>query len=87
MAHGAVRILLRLEGLVAIGLSVSLCADHGRGWLAFALLFLTPDLSLAGYLVGPRGGSTISTSCIPIRCRLLWHSSVSAPLLSSSRLL
>lgn len=32
-------------------------AHLGGSWLVFALLFLTPDLSMLGYLVGPRIGA------------------------------
>jgi hypothetical protein len=61
MAHGAVsgsvRIWLRLEGLAVLGLSLLLYARGGQSWLAFALLFLAPDLSLAAYAAGPRAGA------------------------------
>jgi hypothetical protein len=54
---GAVRAWLRAEGLAALALSVTLYWVLGAGWLWFALLFLLPDLSFAGYLAGPRIGA------------------------------
>lgn len=55
-ASGA-RTWLRCEGLVVLIGSVLLYHDLGRGWLLFALLFLTPDLSMLGYLAGNRAGA------------------------------
>ena len=52
-----VRLLLRLEGL-AIGIAaVLLYADGDHSWLLFALLILAPDLSFAGYALGPAAGA------------------------------
>ena len=54
---GAVRIVLRLEGLcVLIAASVAY-SKFGLGWGTFALYFLTPDLSFLGYLAGPKVGA------------------------------
>lgn len=54
---GAVRIVLRLEGLcVLIAASVAY-SKFGLGWGIFALFFLTPDLSFLGYLAGPKVGA------------------------------
>ena len=50
-------VLLRLEGAALLGASAALYADGGWSWLAYALLFLAPDLSLLGYLGGPRLGA------------------------------
>ena len=51
------RRLLHLEGLaVAIG-SLVLYFDAGYGWLLLVVLLLAPDLSMLGYLGGPRLGS------------------------------
>jgi hypothetical protein len=57
--HSAVRVWLRLEGIVAGLLAISLYAQQGGSWLAFAALFFVPDISCAGYLAGPRVGSAI----------------------------
>lgn len=56
-AGGGVRTLLRLEGLAVLALSVAAYAQFGAGWGWFALLFLLPDLSFLGYLVGSRVGA------------------------------
>lgn len=47
----------RLEGLALLVVSVLAYARFGEGWLLFAALFLTPDLSFLGYLAGPRLGA------------------------------
>jgi hypothetical protein len=54
---GGVRRWLRLEGLVALAVAAVLYHTTGSGWGWFALLFLLPDLSLVGYLAGPRAGA------------------------------
>jgi hypothetical protein len=47
------RLLLRLEGLaVAVG-AVVLYFHADYGWVLFAALILAPDLSFAGYALGP----------------------------------
>ena len=56
---GSVRALLRLEGLAAFAVAVALYAYNGFSWPAFALLFLTPDLSMLAYFAGPRLGAAI----------------------------
>jgi hypothetical protein len=48
---------LRVEGLAVLLLSLLLYAQHGLGWFLFALLLLVPDLSMTGYLAGPRWGA------------------------------
>ncbi len=48
---------LRLEGLAVVGLSALLYARTGAPWWLFAALWLVPDLSMLGYLAGPRLGS------------------------------
>src|SRR5262245_51418765 len=51
---GTPRLLLRLEGLGLFGLAILLSVWIGTPWWLFALLFLVPDLSFAGYLADPR---------------------------------
>jgi Domain of unknown function (DUF4260) len=53
----AVRLLLRLEQatLAAAGLAIFLVA--GGPWWLFPLLLLLPDVSMVGYLAGPRVGA------------------------------
>jgi hypothetical protein len=54
-----VRRLLRLEGVAAFAVSVALYAHAGFSWPVFALLFLSPDLSMLAYLAGPRFGAAV----------------------------
>lgn len=49
--------MLKLEELFLFGLSLCLFSGLDYGWSAYALLFLAPDLSMLGYLMGPRVGS------------------------------
>src|SRR5688500_14425325 len=46
--------LLRLEGLALFAAALAGYVYSGGGWLLFLVLFLAPDLSMAGYLAGPR---------------------------------
>jgi len=48
---------LRLEGLAVAVLSAVLYACSGASWWLFAVLWLVPDLSMAGYWAGPRWGA------------------------------
>lgn len=54
---GEPRAWLRAEGLAVLLLAAWLYARGGHSWGLFALLFLAPDVSLAGYLAGPRVGA------------------------------
>ena len=56
---GAVRTLLRLEGLVLFAGMTLLYAVWEGSWWVYALLFLVPDLSFAAYLAGPRAGAIV----------------------------
>jgi hypothetical protein len=56
-ATGGPRALLRLEGAVLLVAACLGYAQLGGGWGWFAALFLVPDLSMLGYLGGPRGGA------------------------------
>ncbi len=49
--------LLRLEGLAAAAAAAFLYHGTGASWWLFALLWLVPDLSMLGYLAGPRWGA------------------------------
>lgn len=53
------RWILRLEGLVALGAAVWVYRWLGHGWLLFALLFLTPDLFMLGYLKDQAVGARV----------------------------
>lgn len=54
---GAVALLLRLEGGAALVASIVAYHLLGGAWWMFFLLFLAPDLSMAGYLFGPKPGA------------------------------
>ncbi len=49
--------LLRLEELLLFGLALFLFSRLEYGWGWYALLFFAPDLSMLGYLAGPRVGA------------------------------
>lgn len=50
--------ILRIEGAVALVAAVLLWGLAGVGsWLVFALAFFVPDVSMIGYLKGPRVGA------------------------------
>jgi hypothetical protein len=50
-------ILLRAEGAALFVAATVAYAISGQSWLLFALLILAPDLSMLGYLAGPRIGA------------------------------
>lgn len=54
---GAVRFVLRLEGLCVLVAASAAYSKYGHGWGVFALFFLTPDVSFLGYLAGPKVGA------------------------------
>ena len=54
---GAVRWVLRLEGLVVLIAALLAYSRFGLGWGNFALFFLVPDISFFGYLAGLRVGA------------------------------
>lgn len=49
--------LLRAEGLAVFAAALVLYFDAGYGWVLLVALALAPDLSMAGYLAGPRAGA------------------------------
>jgi Domain of unknown function (DUF4260) len=54
---GGVGIALRLEGLAAVTAAMAVYARSDFSWLAFAILFLTPDIAMLGYFAGHRVGA------------------------------
>ncbi len=56
---GGVAVLLRLEGLAVFAAALAVYSHLGASWLAFAALFLAPDLAMAAYLGGPRLGASV----------------------------
>jgi hypothetical protein len=59
---GGVSLILRMEGLVVLVAGVWAYVRLGASWTTFALLFLTPDLSWLGYLLGRRVGAATYNS-------------------------
>jgi hypothetical protein len=43
--------------IAALAVSLALYAHAGYSWPVFALFLLAPDLSMLGYLAGPRAGA------------------------------
>ncbi|MFL5681160.1 MAG: DUF4260 domain-containing protein [Chloroflexota bacterium] len=52
-------IVLRVEGLAAFVAGVALFGSLRGEWLWLVPLLLLPDVSIAGYLSGPRVGATV----------------------------
>jgi len=48
---------LRLEGFVVLVVATLAYIELDASWWVFAILFLAPDLSMSGYLAGPRVGA------------------------------
>ncbi len=59
---GSVWVNLRVEGACILAASALAYAKFGYGWGTFALFFLAPDISLLGYLAGPRIGAALYNS-------------------------
>lgn len=49
-------LMQRLEGGVMLALGIAAYAWLGQPWWVFALLLLVPDVSMLGYLRGPKAG-------------------------------
>jgi Domain of unknown function (DUF4260) len=49
--------LLKIEGAALLAAAIAAYAFLGQGWLLFAGLILAPDVSMLGYLAGPRVGA------------------------------
>ena len=58
-ATGAVRWVLRLEGLCVLAASVFAYSRFGQGWGLFFACFLLPDLAFLGYAGGRRTGAIL----------------------------
>ncbi len=69
------RLLLHAEGLAVFIAAIALYAQQSGQWVAFALLLLTPDLSMIGYLVNTRVGAItynlVHTYTLPILLALM----------------
>lgn len=51
--------LLRGEAAVGAVLGVAIYDHLDKGWILFAVLILAPDLSMIGYVSGPRRGAAL----------------------------
>ena len=49
--------MLRAEGAALLAASAALYWANGGSWWLFALLLLAPDVSMLGYLAGPKVGA------------------------------
>jgi hypothetical protein len=56
---GQPRTYLRLEGLAVFAASLLFYRWRLEPWPTFLILFLVPDLSMLGYLAGPRVGARL----------------------------
>jgi hypothetical protein len=79
--------LLRLEGLAAAALAAVFYAQTGASWWWFAALWLAPDLSMLGYLIGSDIGARIYnaihsyiTPATLAVCGILLHSPTLLPI-------
>ena len=63
LQSSSITLLLRLEGLVAAAATAYLYARTGERWWIFAALWLTPDLSMLGYLLEPCRAARIYNVC------------------------
>jgi len=52
-------ILLKLEAALLFVATLLFYSHLHLSWLLFAILFLAPDLSMLGYLAGPRTGAAL----------------------------
>jgi Domain of unknown function (DUF4260) len=57
--RGTPRVILRLEAAIILVAALVAYAQVGSGWILFAVLFLIPDLSMLGYLLGRRIGAAV----------------------------
>jgi len=66
--------LLRIEGVALLILAIAVYARGGSSWVMFAILFLAPDISFAGYLMGARTGAlaynAVHSTVLPIALAL-----------------
>lgn len=57
MTRSAPKLFLHAEGLAVLAAACFVYGKLGSSWGTFALLFLAPDLSMLGYIAGPKPGS------------------------------
>ncbi|MDG5496285.1 DUF4260 domain-containing protein [Niveispirillum sp. BGYR6] len=59
MVNGTPKALLHLEALGLFAATLWAYGHQGGNWGLFAVLFLLPDLSMLGYLAGPKAGARL----------------------------
>ena len=59
MPPASVTHMLRIEGIAAFLAALAVYQGLGGNWWVFALLFLSPDLSMLAMLGGPQAGARI----------------------------
>ncbi|HET7091729.1 MAG TPA: DUF4260 domain-containing protein [Anaerolineae bacterium] len=77
--------LIRLEGLAVFVVSILLFGASNGTWWVYLLFFLAPDLSMLGYLRGPRTGAwvynLVHTYVAPIVVIVIGYAMKSDPML------
>lgn len=67
--------LLRIEGLLMLGASVTMYIVLGYSWLAFALLLFLPDVTILAYGINKRVGAaaynTVHSLALPLTLGLI----------------
>ena len=53
------KLLLHLEGLAVLTIAGFAYHRMGASWIEFAVLFLAPDISMAGYFFGRKTGAVV----------------------------
>ncbi|WP_214471487.1 DUF4260 domain-containing protein [Mesorhizobium sp. dw_380] len=75
-------LIIRLEWAVVAAAAVAFYASSGVSWWLFGLLILAPDLSMLGYLGGPRIGAVAYNALhiliVPVLLLLAGHLSGNA---------
>jgi hypothetical protein len=57
VVRGQPRVWLGVEGAAVLFIVTAIYRIGGYSWLLYAVLFLLPDISILGYLLGPRVGA------------------------------
>jgi hypothetical protein len=77
------KMIVKLEGLLVLISCIYVYATYDYSWTSFLLLFLLPDVSIAGYLWGNRAGAriynlfhTYLTSAFIVALGLIIHNDV-----------
>ena len=85
------KILVAIEEFFLVLLCLFLFRSLGYAWIWFAVFFFAPDLSMAGYLAGPRiGGFTydlVHHKAVAIACYIAGALLASAPLMFAGLIL